>query len=152
MQDTGTKKRPAEAGLSSAVEQSERLPATAATTTTAAATATRTEAAAAARTTAATRTATATAAAGTARAILCFVDAQLTSTHREPVQRFDGLGGLGLRHLDETKAARAASLAISRQGYGLDRTVLREQIAHLGFGRRERQVSNIDLHDSDSHF
>ena len=37
-------------------------------------------------------------------------------------------------------------------GYLLDRTVLREQIAHLGFGRRERQVSNIDLHDSDSHF
>jgi hypothetical protein len=26
--------------------------------------------------------------------------------------------------------------------------MLREQVAHLGFGRRERQVSNIDLHDS----
>jgi hypothetical protein len=28
--------------------------------------------------------------------------------------------------------------------------VLREQVAHLGFGRRERQVSNVNLHVSNS--
>ena len=125
------------------LQWSERLPATAATT---AAAATRTEATATARTTAATRTACA---AGT---ILRFVDTQLTATHRETVQRLDGLGGLGLRHLDESKTARAAGLTIGRQRDGLDRTVLREQVAHLGLGRREGQISNIDLHDSISRF
>src|SRR5262245_29568122 len=120
-----------------------RLPATAtaaatatgAEATTTAAAATRAEAAAAAR----------TRAAGT---ILRLVDAQLTATHREAIQRLDGLGGLGLRHLDEAEPARTTGLTVSRQGDVLDRAVLREQVAHLGFGRRERQVSNIDLHDS----
>src|SRR5688572_29173022 len=119
-----------------------RLPATAATTTAAAAT--RTEATATARTTTA---ATRTAAAGATGTILRFIDAQLTATHREAVQGFDGLGCLGLRHFDEAETARAASLAISRERHGLDRTVLREQVAHLGFGRRKRQVSNVNLHD-----
>ena len=83
-----------------------------------------------------------------ARTILRFVDAQLTAAHREAIQRLDGLDGLGLRHLDEAEAARTTGFAVSRQRDVLDSPVLREQVAHLGLGRRERQVSNIDLHDS----
>src|SRR5688572_6502475 len=119
------------------------LPASAATATAA----TRTEATATARTTTATRTA---AAAGAAGAILRFVDAQLAAAHREAVQGLDGLRGLGLRHFDEAETTRTAGLTVRRQRHGLDRAVLREEVAHLGFGRRERQVSNINLHDSRS--
>src|SRR3990172_12767285 len=123
------------------------LPAPAAPTATTAAT--RTEATATARTT---TTTTRTATTGAARAILRFIDAQLTASHGEAIQGLDGLGGLGLWHLDTAKAARTTGLTIGRQCDGLDRAVLGEQVANLCFSRRERQVSNIDLHDSSSHF
>jgi hypothetical protein len=122
-------------------------PATPTPPTTAAAT--RTEATATARTTAATRTATTAATAGT---ILRFIDAQLTTAQREAVQRLDGLRSLGLRHFNEAKAARPTGLTIGRQRNGLDRAMCGEQVANLRFSRRKGQVSNIDLHDSSSHF
>jgi S-methylmethionine-dependent homocysteine/selenocysteine methylase len=118
----------------------DRLPATAAATATATATAagavaTAAATAAGAEATAAARTATTAAATGAAGTILRFIDAQLTATHREAIQRLDGLGCLSLGHLDEAEAARAAGFAIRRQRYGLNRAVLREQVTHLGLSR-----------------
>ena len=98
--------------------------------------------------TARTTTATGTATAGSAGTILRFIDAQLTTAQRETVQGLDGLRGLGLRHFNEAKAARTTGFTVGRQRNRLDRAMCGEQVANLCFSRRERQVSNVDLHDS----
>ena len=73
------------------------------------------------------------------------IDAQGTPPHRIAVQRLDRSGRIGLGHFDEPEAARTARVTVDRQGHGLDRAVLGEQVPHRGFVSRERQVAYIDF-------
>ena len=116
------------------------LPATA-TTTTAAATATtaaRATATAAATTTAATAT----------LALLRLIHAQRTTTHVLPIEGLDGALCVSTRHFHEAEATRTAGFTVIDQRNGFHGSMRLEQLAHLRFVRRERQVTYIDLcHD-----
>jgi hypothetical protein len=102
----------------------------------------------AAAVTAAAATAAGATAATAAGTILRFIDAQRASAHVEAIQRFHCLLCFRLGHLDETETARAARITIRREGYGFNRAVLCEQIAHLAFCRSKRQVAYVDLSHS----
>jgi hypothetical protein len=87
---------------------------------------------AAAATAAATTTEVATR--GAALALLGFIDLQRTTTEVFAIERLHGAGGIGIRHFNETKAARAAGLAIVHERHLVDGAVSCKEGAHLIFG------------------
>lgn len=109
------------------------LPATAATT-----------AAAAAATAARTTATAATTAAATTLAFLRFVHAQRTTTHILPVEGLNGSLCVGTRHFHEAEATRTAGFTVVDQCNGFHGPMRLEQLAHLRFIRRERQVTYIE--------
>ena len=79
------------------------------------------------------------------RLVLSLVDAQLTAIHIVAVQVLNGTGCIGLAHFNEPEPAGASRFAISRQRYGLDRTMLRKQLANVRLAGAERQIAYIDF-------
>jgi hypothetical protein len=102
-------------------------------------------AATAATTTATTATRTTAAAAAATLTFLSFIDTQRTTAHVFAVQGLNSTLRIGARHLHEAEATRTARFAIVDQRDGLDCSVLLEQLPHLSFIRRERQVTHINL-------
>src|SRR5690349_4188206 len=104
---------------------------------------------AAAATAAATTTEVATR--GAALALLGFIDLQRTTTEVFAIERLHGAGGIGIRHFDETETARAAGLAIVHERHLVDGAVGCKEGAHLIFGGRERQISNVKFRHGITH-
>jgi hypothetical protein len=59
------------------------------------------------------------------------------------VERLHGARGVGLRHFDESEAARSPSVAIVDQRDFFDRSVLRKQGANTLLRCGERKISDI---------
>ena len=89
------------------------------------------------------RAAVAIAAAAGPLTVLCFVHPESAAVEVDAVERLHRPGGVGVRHLHETEAARAARLAVGDQGHLLDRPMLGKQGADGLFGGREGKVSNV---------
>ena len=78
--------------------------------------------------------------------LLRFIDLQRTTAEVLAIERLHGAGGIGIRHLDETEATRAAGFAIVHQGHLVDGAMGCEVGAHLIFGGIERKISNVKFH------
>ena len=62
------------------------------------------------------------------------------------VQRGNGGIRLGvIRHLDKSKAARAAGIAVGYHGGAFDRAVRLEELTQFILGKAEREVANEDF-------
>src|ERR1700683_3691442 len=78
------------------------------------------------------------------RPLLCFVDAQRSAIHLKAVQRLDRCLGLRLGHLDETEAARLASLAVVDEFHRIHLAVTFKQSLHVLLGGIEGQIAHIN--------
>jgi len=98
-------------------------------------------------TTAATAVAATTAAASLTG--LGLVDVEGATTEVAAVEGADGLASVLIGHLDEAEAARAAGLAVGREGDRDHLTVLREHLGDLRLSGVEREVTHINLLNHD---
>src|SRR5262249_51229431 len=74
-------------------------------------------------------------------------DGQRPSPDRRPMEPVNGLLGLGsVGHLDKAKAARPARVPIRDDPGALNNAIGLEQLAQLFFGRRIRQIRDVDTH------
>jgi hypothetical protein len=103
------------------------------------------EAAAAATTT------TEVAARGAALALLGFIDLQRTTTEVFAIERLHGAGGIGIRHFNEAEATGASGFAIVHERHLVNGAVGCKEGAHLIFGGRERQISNVKFRHRITH-
>src|SRR5262249_43023549 len=85
------------------------------------------------------------AAATGALAILRFVDLERTPVHVSSIQGLHGSGSIRIGHLHESESSRPARLTIGDQGDLLDGPVLGKNSAYRIFGRRERQIANVQF-------
>src|SRR5262245_6393443 len=105
-------------------------------------------AASAARATTAAATTTTTAATATLGARASFVDGQIATIEVLAVERGHRRPGLIIVvHLDKPEAARAARVTIHHESDRSHFAVSREGIPECGFGRIERQIPDIELHN-----
>ena len=84
-------------------------------------------------------------------ALLGLIDLERTTAEVLAVERLHGARGIGIRHLDETKTAWAAGLAIVHQGHLVDGAVGCKEGAHLVFGGGERKISNVKFRHKNTH-
>jgi len=95
---------------------------------------------------AAARSAVATAAtAASTVTVMRFVDLQRAAVEVLAVEGLHRLGGVGIGHLDEAEAARAAGVTISDEGDFLDSAVRGKQGTHAVFGRGKGQISDVEF-------
>jgi hypothetical protein len=74
------------------------------------------------------------------------IDSQGPATEVGPVQCGNGIRSLsGIRHFDESEAARAPGLTVGDQCDLLHRAMRFEHVAEFGFGRAVRQVANVQI-------
>jgi hypothetical protein len=77
-----------------------------------------------------------------ALAILRLIDLESAAIEVGAIQRLNGNGGIGLRHLYEAKAARTTCLTIGNQRDLLDGSVIGKKGTHRLIGRAEGEVAN----------
>ncbi|HET9475054.1 MAG TPA: hypothetical protein VFO82_14240 [Steroidobacteraceae bacterium] len=83
--------------------------------------------------------------------LLRFIDLQRTTAEVLAIERLHGAGGIGIRHLDETKTAGAAGFAIVHQRHLVDGAVGCKEGAHLIFGGGERKITNVKFRHRTTH-
>jgi hypothetical protein len=75
-----------------------------------------------------------------------FIHIQSAAAHLVPVEGGNSLFAvLGIRHFDETEAARTARVAVRHDGYAIDLSVLLKQLAELVFPSVETEIPNEDV-------
>src|SRR5262245_42678207 len=78
------------------------------------------------------------------RAFLRFVHAQGAAVHLKAVQSLDRRLRLGLRHIDETEAARLACFPVVDEFDGFHRSMAFEQSANVLFSGIEGEIPHVD--------
>jgi hypothetical protein len=74
--------------------------------------------------------------------ILRLVDLESAAIEIGAIQRLNGSGGIGLRHLYEAKAARPTRVTVGDQRDLLDGPVVGKKGTHRLIGRGEREIAN----------